>query len=116
MKRLLLSVLGVMAGIIMLAAPAAAQSKGTIYYLVPTLLDEFQTGSVSALEMFLEQVGYEMQTLNADNKTDVQQTQLNDVIALKPAAIVLAAVDFNALKPSIEAAMAGLRNGKGALS
>jgi len=106
MKRLLLSVLGVMAGIIMLAAPAAAQSKGTIYYLVPTLLDEFQTGSVSALEMFLEQVGYEMQTLNADNKTDVQQTQMNDVIALKPAAIVLAAVDFNALKPSIEAAMA----------
>ncbi len=31
---------------------------------------------------------------------------MNDVIALKPAAIILAAVDFNALKPSIEAAMA----------
>ena len=106
MKRLILSVLGVLAGIIMLATPAAAQSKGTVYYLVPTLLDEFQTGSVSALEMFLGQVGYEMQTLNADNKTDVQQTQMNDVIALKPAAIILAAVDFNALKPSIEAAMA----------
>ena len=74
--------------------------------MVPTLLDEFQTGSVSALEMFLEQVGYEMQTLNADNKTDVQQSQMNDVIALKPAAIILAAVDFNALKPSIEAARA----------
>jgi ribose transport system substrate-binding protein len=28
--------------------------------MVPTLLDEFQTGSVSALEMFLEQVGYEI--------------------------------------------------------
>jgi ribose transport system substrate-binding protein len=87
-------------------APAAAQSKGTVYYLVPTLLDEFQTGSVSALEMFLEQVGYDMETLNADNKTDAQQTQMNDVIALKPAAIILAAVDFNALKPSIEAARA----------
>lgn len=106
MKRLVLGVLGLLASIMMLVAPAAAQSKGTVYYLVPTLLDEFQTGSVSALEMFLGQVGYEMQTLNADNKTDVQQTQMNDVIALKPAAIILAAVDFNALKPSIEAAMA----------
>ena len=106
MKRLVLGVLGLLASIMMLVAPAAAQSKGTVYYLVPTLLDEFQTGSVSALEMFLGQVGYEMQTLNADNKTDVQQTQMNDVIALKPAAIILAAVDFNALKPSIEAAVA----------
>jgi len=87
-------------------APAAAQSKGTVYYLVPTLLDEFQTGSVSALEMFLKQAGYEMKSLNADNKTDAQQSQMNDVIALKPAAIILAAVDFNALKPSIEAARA----------
>jgi ribose transport system substrate-binding protein len=72
--------------------------------MVPTLLDEFQTGSVSALELFLKQVGYEMKTLNADNKTETQQSQMNDTIALKPAAIILAAVDFNALKPSIEAA------------
>lgn len=106
MKRILLSVFGVLAVALALLTPAFAQSKGKVYYLVPTLLDEFQTGSVSALEMFLKQVGYEMQTLNADNKTDVQQSQMNDVIALKPAAIILAAVDFNALKPSIEAAMA----------
>lgn len=105
MKRLLLSIFGVLA-MAMLLSPAYAQSKGKVYYLVPTLLDEFQTGSVSALEMFLGQVGYEMQTLNADNKTDTQQSQMNDVIALKPAAIILAAVDFNALQPSIEAAMA----------
>lgn len=106
MKRLFLSFFGALALAFAMLAPAAAQSKGTVYYLVPTLLDEFQTGSVSALEMFLKQVGYEMQTLNADNKTDAQQSQMNDVIALKPAAIVLAAVDFNALKPSIEAARA----------
>lgn len=106
MKRLLLSILGVIAVAMALLTPAFAQSKGKVYYLVPTLLDEFQTGSVSALETFLKQVGYELQTLNADNKTDVQQSQMNDVIALKPAAIILAAVDFNALKPSIEAAMA----------
>ncbi|WP_181702668.1 sugar ABC transporter substrate-binding protein [Chthonobacter albigriseus] len=106
MKRLLLGLTTVLALIGAMLVPAAAQSKGTVYYLVPTLLDEFQTGSVSALEMFLKQVGYEMQTLNADNKTDAQQSQMNDVIALKPAAIILAAVDFNALKPSIEAARA----------
>lgn len=106
MKRILLSVFGALAVALALLTPAFAQTKGKVYYLVPTLLDEFQTGSVSALEMFLKQVGYEMQTLNADNKTDVQQSQMNDVIALKPAAIILAAVDFNALKPSIEAAMA----------
>lgn len=86
--------------------PAYAQDKGTVYYMVPTLLDEFQTGSVSALEMFLKQVGYSMTTLNADNKTDLQQSQMNDVIALKPKAIILAAVDFNALAPSVEAARA----------
>jgi ribose transport system substrate-binding protein len=106
MKRLLLTVLGVVALAMAMLTPAVAQTKGKVYYLVPTLLDEFQTGSVSALETFLKQVGYEMQTLNADNKTDVQQSQMNDVIALKPAAIILAAVDFNALKPSIEAARA----------
>ena len=99
-------VFGLLALGLAMLAPAFAQSKGTVYYLVPTLLDEFQTGSVSALEMFLKQIGYEMKTLNADNKTDAQQSQMNDVIALKPAAIILAAVDFNALKPSIEAARA----------
>lgn len=106
MKRKLLALFGVMALGFAMLTPAFAESKGKVYYMVPTLLDEFQTGSASALEMFLKQVGYDMQTLNADNKTDAQQSQMNDVIALKPAAIILAAVDFNALKPSIEAAMA----------
>ncbi|TIS10972.1 MAG: sugar ABC transporter substrate-binding protein, partial [Mesorhizobium sp.] len=69
MKRMLLSVFGILALAIATLTPAFAQSKGTVYYLVPTLLDEFQTGSVSALELFLKQVGYEMKTLNADNKT-----------------------------------------------
>jgi len=106
MKRIATLLFGLLALGLAMLTPALAQSKGTVYYLVPTLLDEFQTGSVSALEMFLKQVGYDMKTLNADNKTDAQQSQMNDVIALKPAAIILAAVDFNALKPSVEAARA----------
>ncbi|MCA0433266.1 MAG: sugar ABC transporter substrate-binding protein [Proteobacteria bacterium] len=86
--------------------PALAESKGKIYYMVPTLLDEFQTESVSAIEKFLKDVGYEPVTLNADNKTDLQQSQMNDTILLQPKAIVLAAVDFNAIQPSIEKARA----------
>ena len=76
MKRILLSAFGVLALAAAMLTPAFAQSKGVVYYLVPTLLDEFQTGSVSALEMFLKQVGYDMETLNADNKTDAQQSQM----------------------------------------
>ena len=107
MKRLLRSVFSALAiAAVALASPAWAESKGKIYYLVPTLLDEFQTESVAAIEKFLKDVGYEPVTLNADNKTDLQQSQMNDVINLKPKAIVLAAVDFNALQPSIEKARA----------
>ncbi len=107
MKRLLSALMGALAlAAVALLSPAFAASKGTIYYMVPTLLDEFQTESVSAIEKFLKEVGYEPITLNADNKTDLQQSQMNDVIILKPAAIILAAVDFNALKPSIEKARA----------
>lgn len=106
LRRHFLTLMGAAALTASVSATAFSQAKGTVYYMVPTLLDEFQTGSVSALEMFLKQVGYEMKTLNADNKTDTQQSQMNDTIALKPAAIILAAVDFNALKPSIEAARA----------
>ncbi len=103
-RRVLLGALSLAA--IALTSPAFAQSKGKIYYMVPTLLDEFQTESVKAIEKFLKDVGYEAVSLNADNKTDLQQSQMNDVINLKPAAIVLAAVDFNALVPSMEKARA----------
>src|SRR5262245_17660079 len=107
MQRFWSSMIGALAVLtIALGSPALAESKGKIYYLVPTLLDEFQTESVKAIEKFLKDVGYEPVTLNADNKTDLQQSQMNDVIALKPKAIVLAAVDFNALQPAIEKARA----------
>jgi len=104
MKHTIKAVLVSAAASLVLSTVAFAQDKGTIYYMVPTLLDEFQTESVSAIEMFLGQVGYKTVTLNADNKTDVQQGQMNDAILLNPDAIVIAPVDFNALTPSIERA------------
>lgn len=85
---------------------AWAADKGKIYYLVPSLIDQFQSESVKAIEKFNKDVGYETVTLNADNKTDLQQSQMDDAIVLKPKAIVIAPVDFNALKPGIEKARA----------
>lgn len=104
LRRLLTASIAIAAmGIV---SPAFAESKGKVFYMVPTLLDEFQTESVSALTKFFGDVGYEVVSLNADNKTDLQQSQMNDTILQKPAAIILAAVDFNALAPSIEKARA----------
>jgi ribose transport system substrate-binding protein len=104
LRRLLTASIAIAA--VGIVSPAFAQSKGKVFYMVPTLLDEFQTESVAAITKFMGDVGYEVVTLNADNKTDLQQSQMNDTILQKPAAIVLAAVDFNALAPSIEKARA----------
>jgi ribose transport system substrate-binding protein len=81
---------------------AIAQTKGTIYYLVPTLIDEFQTGSIDAITKFMGDVGYEVVSLDAQNRSDLQLNQIDDVINLAPAAVVLAAVAFDAIKPGIE--------------
>ena len=81
---------------------AIAQSKGTMYYLVPTLLDEFQTRSIDAIEKFMGDVGYDVVSLDAQNRSDLQPNQVDDVLNLDPSAVILAAVDFDAIKPGIE--------------
>lgn len=85
---------------------SSAATKGKVYYLVPTLLDEFQSESVKAMAKFMGDVGYETVSLDAQNRTDLQQNQMNDLINLKPTMVVLAAVDFEAMKPGIEKARA----------
>jgi len=95
-----------LAGLLAASATMAEAAKGKIYYLVPTLLDEFQTESIKAITKFMGDVGYEVVSLDGQNRTDIQLNQLNDVINLKPQAIVLAAVDFDAVKPGIEKARA----------
>lgn len=90
-------------GLAATAGIAAAQgSKGKIYYLVPTLLDEFQTGSIDAITKFMGDVGYEVVSLDGQNRSDLQLNQIDDVINLKAAAVILAAVDFDAAKTGIE--------------
>ena len=83
-----------------------AQDKGTIIYLVPTLLDEFQTESVNSIESTFESIGYEVTTLDGQNRSDVQINQFEDAILLRPVAFILAAVDFDSVVPGIEKARA----------
>ena len=96
---------GALAGIAVAASlgvAVAQESKGKIYYLVPTLLDEFQTGSIDAITKFMKDVGYEVVSLDGQNQSTTQLNQIDDVINLKPKAVVLAAVDFDAAKGGIE--------------
>jgi ribose transport system substrate-binding protein len=87
-----------------LSGIAIAQDKGTIVYLVPTLLDEFQTESVSSIESTFASLGYTVKTLDGQNRSDVQISQFEDSILLEPKAIILAAVDFDSVVPGIEKA------------
>lgn len=90
-----------------LAGPAEAQDgehEGTIYYMIPTLLDEFQTESQKAIENVFGSMGYEVVSLDAQNRADLQLNQLEDIIALEPDAIIMNAVDFDAIVPGIEKA------------
>lgn len=101
--------LGLAAGALILpavwAGPAAAQDeKGTVYYMMPTLIDEFQTLSQEAFEAVLPTLGYKVESLDAQNRADTQISQLENVIELDPAAIILNAVDFDAVVPGIEKA------------
>jgi ribose transport system substrate-binding protein len=106
MRTLLRSIAGAVVGIALTASAItvadAAEMKGKIYYLVPTLLDEFQTGSIDAITKFMADVGYEVVSLDGLNQSTTQLNQIDDVINLKPAAVILAAVDFDAAKAGIE--------------
>jgi ribose transport system substrate-binding protein len=90
-----------------LAGPGNAQDgeyEGTIYYMIPTLLDEFQTESQKAIENVFGSMGYKVVSLDAQNRADLQFNQLEDIIALEPDAIIMNAVDFDAIVPGIEKA------------
>jgi ribose transport system substrate-binding protein len=106
MRNLIRTVAAAAVALAIAAGGAVAQSKGKIVYLVPTLLDEFQTGSIDAITKFMKDVGYEVVALDGQNQTNTQMNQLDDQIKLKPAALIIAAVDFDAIKPGIEKARA----------
>ena len=89
-----------------LARPAQAQSKGKIVYMIPTLLDEFQTESQKAVESVFASIGYEVTSLDAQNDATRQLAQLEDMINTKPDAVIMNAVAFDSIVPGIEKARA----------
>jgi ribose transport system substrate-binding protein len=99
----LLAALPLLAG---LGHGAAAQDKGTIYYLAPTLFDEFQVETKDMVELLFGQLGYKVVTLDAQQRADLQNSQMDDAVLQAPKAIILAAVDFDAISPGIEKAHA----------
>ena len=108
-KKILTQLAAVFLGGAALAAasvPAGAGERGTIVKLIPTLLDEFQTTSQEAVEFVFGEMGFEVVALDAQNRADQQLNQFENALALDPAAIILAAVDFNAVTPGVEAAKA----------
>lgn len=105
-RRRLLGLLLGAASLALAAGPVAAQSKGNIVYFIPTLLDEFQTESQKAFENVLGGMGYKVTSLDAQNRADLQLNQIEDVILQKPDAIIMNAVDFDAIVPGIEKARA----------
>lgn len=98
--------LGAATALALLAGGARAAEQGKIYYMIPTLLDEFQTESQKAIEKVFGEMGYEVVSLDAQNRADQQLNQLEDVIRLKPDAIIMNAVDFDAIVPGVEKARA----------
>lgn len=111
MRRLLTRRSGLRAALALFAtisvsAIASARDKGTIYYLVPTLLDEFQTESANLFETVIGSLGYEVHVLQAQNRAITQLNQLDNVIQLHPKAIIMAAVDPDSVIPGIEKARA----------
>src|SRR5438477_8115727 len=68
-------------------------AKEHIYYLIPTLIDEFQTESQRMIEGIFGALDYEVISANADNDADLQSRQFRSALTDKPAAIILNAVD-----------------------
>jgi len=85
---------------------STAQDKGTIYYLAPTLFDEFQVETKDMVELLFAELGYKVVTLDAQQRADLQNSQMDDAVLQAPKAIILAAVDFEAISPGIEKAHA----------
>jgi len=104
-RRLLLAaVAGVALGRAARAQDVPVPDKGTICYLMPTALYEFQVVAQRAVEKIFPQIGFKVTTLDAQNRADRQIEQLDGAIRLGPKAIILNAVDAAAIIPAVDRA------------
>lgn len=91
-------------GAISIACPVRAADKRDVFLLIPDSGSAFYTQSANFMKPILEHGGFNLNVLDASMKADVQLNQIDNVINLSPAAIVIAAVDFDALGPGIDKA------------
>lgn len=76
--------------------------KDVVYYMAPTLFDEFQAGSNEMEVKFAKEFKYELKSLNANNKAQKQMDQMADAITKKPKAIILNSVDSSTIVSSVD--------------
>lgn len=92
----------------MLAVSAGCGSGGngskTIAFVSYDDLAKFPGALYDDIQSEAEQKGYQVEVTNAKMDANAQIDQMNEVIAKKPAAIVLLPVDANALLPAVEKA------------
>jgi ribose transport system substrate-binding protein len=75
-----------------------------VYYMAPTLFDEFQAGTNKMMLQFGQEAGYEVRALNGNNNADTQINQIDDAVNQKPVAIILNAVDAATVTGSVDKA------------
>jgi ribose transport system substrate-binding protein len=84
-------------------APASTGGGSkVVYYLAPTLFDEFQAGTNKMMLQLGQEAGYEVRALNANNNAATQVNQMDDAVQQKPLAIILNAVDASTITASVD--------------
>lgn len=80
-----------------------AEYKGTIYYMCPSLLDEFQPTSLAAIEKGVKEAGYKVISLVAGSEDiTLQINQMEDAVTQNPVAIIVNPVNSEGIVQSID--------------
>jgi ribose transport system substrate-binding protein len=75
---------------------------GTIYYLIPTRIDEFQTESQKMIEVVFSKMGCKVVSIDAEEDASLQVTQFVAAARKHPEAIIVNPVDFAKIAPAID--------------
>jgi len=101
MKKLFILILSI--SIIMtISCGAFAVSKGLIVISVPWTEDPYWVASADASKAVVEASGFDAKILNANNDNMTQVNQISDAIALKPAGVILGAVDSRGIVSAVK--------------
>jgi len=103
-KMLVISILSLLL-IVLTGIGGFTSEKGVVYYLSPNQFDEMQTSASEMIQDAVERAGYSCKVMVAGNEdSNLQMNQLENAITQNPEAIILAAVDGNAIIGGVEQA------------